>query len=98
MCYIPWIPPPPSIDQYWMSNLPANLPSIEDQVNSGQPLSLANGDIFTDSTHNFTLPWLIIATVDAYPQGNTLQRARALRLFDQIAGRRGEVFGGIQNK
>jgi hypothetical protein len=81
-------PAPAWLDQDWMSSLPTALPHANEQIASGKPIALLDGTVFTDTTHNFSLPWLIIATADAYPNGNLFQRAAALRLLGQLDTRR----------
>ena len=80
-----------SNDKAWMASLPRDLPAVNDQVASAFPVRLAGTGVASDPTHNFTVPWLLIATVDAYPQGTLMQRAKAQRLFDKICDRSDEI-------
>jgi hypothetical protein len=91
-------PPPSSIDEYWMANLPVGLPPAGDQVGSGHPVGLGRiGGVMPDSTHNFTLPWLVIATTDAYSHGSIEERARAAQLFAELGDKRGDIRQAVQD-
>jgi hypothetical protein len=76
---------PIAIDQDWMAHLPLVLPSAKEHVSTDYPVMLTEGEFVTDDTNNFTLPWLLIATVDAYPRGSITQRAEAVRLIRQVS-------------
>jgi len=78
--------PPVANDLYWMANLPDSLPAPGDNSSSNHIVTTLEGPM-ADPTHNFSLPWLLIGTVDAYSHGTWSQRAHALRLFQQISGR-----------
>jgi hypothetical protein len=73
------------VDQAWLDNLPA----------SAVPASLGENyyvEIKQSSTRQIdhfvqlTMPWMLIATVDAYPNGNLLQKARALSWVERTLG------------
>jgi hypothetical protein len=70
------------VDQAWLDNLPA----------SAVPASLGENyyvEIKQSATRQvdhfvqLTMPWMLIATVDAYPNGNLLQKARALSWIER---------------
>jgi hypothetical protein len=73
------------VDQAWLDNLPA----------SAVPASLGENyyvEIKQSSTRQIdhfvqlTMPWMLIATIDAYPNGNLLQKARALSWVERTLG------------
>jgi len=69
------------IDREWMNKLPA--PPEPDKSD----FQLLNIDTkegrTTDHFQQIRLPWLIVATVDAYPNGTVWDRARAVLWFEQ---------------
>jgi hypothetical protein len=75
--------PPVENDGDWMARLPEQLPRAGDVAISGQPVQITVNEFARDGTHMFAFPWLIVATIDAYPQGDLVQRAQALALLNQ---------------
>jgi hypothetical protein len=84
-------PLPTANDAYWMAHLPSDLPMPKDQTRSSATVITKQVGPAADSTHHFKLPWVLIGTVDAYPAGNIVQRARAARLFHQVSDRRDSI-------
>lgn len=67
------------IDREWIRSLPQAVPGGADNDASSREIENKKGlSIYTDSSRYFALPWLIVATADAYPSGTTAERARAL--------------------
>jgi hypothetical protein len=83
-------PAPTAADLYWMANLPNELPPTLENSSSNHIVTTAEGPV-ADPTHNFSLPWLLIGTADAYSRGTWSQRSHALRLFHQIPDRRESI-------
>jgi hypothetical protein len=71
-----------------MIDLPNQLPPPKEGFSSGQTVYVTDRHALEDPTHDFTFPWLIIGTVDAYGRGNLSQRAKASRLFHEIPAKR----------
>jgi hypothetical protein len=67
------------IDALWLDSLPTGIageaenPYVIVETRSGQA---------TDYWEQIKLPWVLVATVDAYPEGGLRQRARALRWIE----------------
>jgi hypothetical protein len=70
-----------SIDQEWLDNLPESAPSASDADNDYYWIHSKDGN-HLDGYVQVRLPWMLIATVDAYPIGNILQRAKALQWLE----------------
>lgn len=72
------------IDALWLNNLSdmAALP-LEDKVDGRCNTYTADGDIL-DRTIRFTIPWSIIATVEAFPNGTPWQKASAARWLENF--------------
>jgi hypothetical protein len=90
-------PLPLAGDQNWMLNLPRELPDPKDTFSSGQTVVNSERAWFNDPTHHFAYPWVIIATVDAYPQGSWRRRAQASRLLHQIPEKREDISTGLRD-
>jgi len=90
--------PPTVNDTDWMAELPADLPAAGDVLISGEPVRITLTEIARDGTHMFAYPWLIIGTLDAYPQGDLAQRAQAIRLMNDTPRERDAVRLEAQNK
>lgn len=88
---------PVANDVYWMAHLPAELPSASENSSSNHVVTTPEGPI-ADPTHNFSLPWLLIGTADAYGHGTWAERSHALRLFHQIPDRREAISRDINSK
>jgi hypothetical protein len=72
------------IDRDWLRNLPASVPNGGVSDASNYPITMERGGTDKDGVRHFRLPWTIIATVDAYPRGSALDRARALEFLDDM--------------
>lgn len=81
-------PSPAANDVSWMIDLPSELPAPKDAFSAGQPVYVTDQRALEDPTHEFSGPWLIIGTADAYSRGSLSQRAQACRLFHEIPGKR----------
>jgi len=79
---------PVETDVAWMAKLPKELPKPKEQTSSAQTVITEQNGPVGDPTHHFFLPWVLIATADAYAKGTLAQRAQAARLFHQIPDRR----------
>jgi hypothetical protein len=84
-------------DVDWMIHLPSELPAPKDALSSGQEVYVTAEHAMEDPTHNFTFPWLIIGTTDAYGRGSLSQRAQACRLFHEIPGKRQAIAAELKN-
>jgi len=84
----------PDIDREWMRNLPSELPEATAAdanpygVTLLAPKDAAGNQSLApskrDGVRQLALPWTVIATVDAYPNGGVLDRAKALRLIQEL--------------
>jgi hypothetical protein len=75
------------LDRDWLSSLPRTPPEASFQEGSYVEMRGSNkGRI--DHFQQITLPWMLIATVDAYPSGDIFQRARARNWIDSALSER----------
>ncbi len=81
-----------SIDRLWLDDLPTLKMDAKGRENSAVVI-----DSFTlrDPTSQFPIQWSVIATVDAYPSGTSLQKAKATVWVDGIAGDADELAKGV---
>jgi hypothetical protein len=66
----------------WLDRLPTELPpSALEYDSSAHPVFLLNGELAKDSVRYLLVPWEIVATVDAFPDGTVMQKVKALDWF-----------------
>lgn len=65
------------LDNEWIANLPSPLIKPSDGENYFISMEGTNG-LLIDHFVQIKLPWLLIATVDAFPNGDMLDRAKSL--------------------
>jgi hypothetical protein len=70
-----------AIDKEWLDNLPPRAVATSDHENSYVEITTARGRSI-DHFVQIKLPWLLVATVDAFPNGDRVQRARATRWLE----------------
>lgn len=83
----------PEMNQMWLESL--DYSDLDNPMTSKEQSDVyyryLKGDQLTvmhhDATRHFVLPWLIIATVDAYPDGTLEQKARANLWFSKAIGK-----------
>jgi hypothetical protein len=72
------------IDSVWLNHLSQiNRLSLEDKVDGRCNTVTADGDIM-DRSIRFSIPWSIAATVEAFPNGTTWQKAVAAKWLDDV--------------
>jgi hypothetical protein len=69
------------IDQEWLDSLPSSPPSASDADKDYYWIESKDGT-YLDGYVQVKLPWMLIATVGAYPSGNILQRASTLQWLE----------------
>jgi len=69
------------LDQKWLSGLPREPPQAFEMEMYMTELRGPN-IVRIDHFNQLKLPWIMIATVDAYPSGDIFQKSRALRWID----------------
>jgi hypothetical protein len=73
------------IDRLWLRSLPNTLPRADEyDVSARTVFRSSNDPIQTDDTKYYSLPWAIVATIDAYPNGNIFDRAFALNWLERV--------------
>jgi hypothetical protein len=70
------------IDQLWLDDLPGLKMDAKGRETSSVVIDTFN---LRDPSSQFPLQWSIVATVDAYPSGTSLQKAKAIVWLDNIA-------------
>jgi hypothetical protein len=71
-----------TLDSDWIGTLPERLIPAPEGENNYIVLAGANARAI-DHFVQFKLPWMLIATVDAYPQGDLLHRVRAMEWLEK---------------
>jgi hypothetical protein len=80
------------IDQLWLESLPQVVPSASEKEESlNATIEVTAGTIDKDEVRLYKLPWIIVATVDAYPNGTRKQQAIAFDWLDTYLGARGQL-------
>lgn len=77
---------PDSIKQLkkdWLDNLPSKVPTAGDASQSFVWVKLRVGTSYKDDYVQIALPWMLIATADAYDVGNYFERTRTLLWMEQ---------------
>ena len=67
----------------WLDNLPSKVPAAGDNSQTFVWPRLRAGALVKDDFVQITLPWMLIATADAYGAGNYFERTRALLWMEQ---------------
>jgi hypothetical protein len=62
----------------WLYNLPPKVPDANAQTQSFFVVKLRDGSSASEGFVQIALPWMLIATADAYSAGNYFERTRAL--------------------
>jgi hypothetical protein len=70
------------IDQQWLEQLPANVNAASDGENYYIEME-GSGSSAIDTFVQIKVPWMMVATVDAFENGSVLQRARALNWLER---------------
>jgi hypothetical protein len=69
-------------DRAWLANLPGEVPHLRTLEVSRAVIVVAESNrrrvSETDDLRHYRFPWMLLATVEAVPRGNALERARAL--------------------
>jgi hypothetical protein len=71
-----------ALDALWLDDLPDPPPPVQ-QVEVAAVWLNARQGRFEDTLAQLQFPWLVIATIDAYSSGTSLQRARALAWLER---------------
>jgi hypothetical protein len=66
------------IDKAWLDNIPASAIPASLGENSYLGINRGNATVQIDHFVQLTMPWTTIATIDAYANGDLLQKTRAL--------------------
>ena len=81
------------LDRLWLDSLPHdNLSSRDDEISNTRWLyrSDVSQPPVPDSVRHLRLPWIVAATVSAYPSGGLWQRAKAAALLEEIFTQSGD--------
>lgn len=68
------------LDKEWLDHLPPDVTTTEAEY---RWITIKSGTTELDAFVHVQLPWSLIATADAFHDGNLLQRARALKWIEQ---------------
>ena len=78
------------LDAEWLRTLPSEIPSATYKEVSGLTIQLGPVLLRRDTIRHYVLPWELIATVDAYKNGNLFEKVRALKWIDHLLVKAGE--------
>jgi hypothetical protein len=73
-----------SMDRTWLRGLPKEIPNSQSSDAYPYQIKLISGRTSKDGVRQLQLPWMIIATVDAYPSGDVFDRAGALVFIEKV--------------
>jgi hypothetical protein len=73
-----------ALHRHWLSSLPFEITSASTTEMSNTNTFLKDNGLGLDRTRHYVLPWVLIATVDAYASGTFLQRAAAMQWIERI--------------
>lgn len=79
-----------SLDKEWISSLPARTIAASDGENNYIVLGGASATAI-DHFVQIKLPWMLVATVDAYPQADLMHRVRAMEWLEKSLNDRSVV-------
>lgn len=89
--------PLPGVESRWMEALSGTrVPAYKAETFNSWICQETN--IQRDYTRYIVLPWELIATVDAYPQGSVMERMRAIRLIESVASNKEEILSEIKQE
>mgnify|MGYP003614614214 CR=1 FL=1 len=76
----------PEMNQKWLRSLKSKdaLIDIYYRERSDMEYKKGNEIVFRDITRHLTIPWQLIATIDAYKDGNYAQRFKANKWIDEV--------------
>jgi hypothetical protein len=80
------------IDELWLNSLPALNKDAKAREGTDVVIDPFN---VRDPTNQFLLQWSLIATIDSFPDGSSLQRAKAIVWTDNLASGFGEMAKGV---
>jgi len=72
----------PDLDREWLANLPAEIPEARRGETSGKLVKIGSRTYRDDSPYH-ALPWAILGTLSAYPNGSISERARAVQWLER---------------
>jgi hypothetical protein len=73
-----------ALDRDWLRHLPAELPAAGGEA-PGKPVRIGTRS-YTDDTRYYDLPWAVLATVLAYPNGSLFDKVAAMRWLERQLG------------
>lgn len=76
-----------SYDGSWLDLLPREVPNLRLLESPKAYLMISERDYEIDDSRMYRFPWMLLATVEAYPSGSVLQRARALLWVERALSR-----------
>jgi hypothetical protein len=81
-----------TLDRAWVKTLPQSIPAASDYDQSlNATIEIGPGRTDKDKVRLFKLPWMIIASVDAYPNLFDEERALAFDWVDAYLSERSEL-------
>lgn len=78
------------LDRDWLANLPGEIPTARSGEISGKLVKIG-GRTYRDDSPYHGLPWEIVATLVAYPNGTISGKARALEWLERALGPEGPI-------
>jgi hypothetical protein len=84
------------IEKEWLANLPPNAPIAGAKDQNFVWISPRAGAFHKDDFTQIRLPWMLIATADAYGAGNYFERTRALLWMEQALSQESVIHADMQ--
>ena len=74
-------------DAVWLSNLPETVPAPGEDEQAKGVIFISKTQFMVDDVRHYRYPWMLRTTIDAYENGDLLQRAGALIWLDEALRR-----------
>jgi hypothetical protein len=85
------------IDRLWLQNLPQDPITANESDKSDHRIQLETLNYFVDSIRRYKLPWVLIATRDAYANGSSQEHDKAQRWVDKLLSNPTEITLTVAN-
>jgi len=74
-------------DRRWLAELPRRVPGLNENETAKGQVFRSKHQFTLDDVRHYRFPWMLQTTVDAFPHGSDLEKARALVWLDKALGR-----------
>ena len=74
-------------DHAWLAELPRRVPGLTESETAKGQVFRSKNQFTLDDVRHYRFPWMLKTTVDAYPNGTNLEKARALVWIEKALDR-----------